>query len=108
MRDQARAAVAGCPACRRRCHDDRERPRLDEAPHGAVPVPVSGTWLRSERQGGVGKTTVAVNLAIALAKAGSRVGLVDGDIYGQTCRSCSASGAADGDATRSSPSSSTA
>ncbi len=43
---------------------------------------VKNTIAIASGKGGVGKSTVAVNLAIALARAGARVGLLDADIYG--------------------------
>ena len=60
------------------------RVRSVSAPEkGAFPLPgVKNVIAVGAGKGGVGKTTVAVNLAIALVKMGSRVGILDGDIYG--------------------------
>jgi ATP-binding protein involved in chromosome partitioning len=54
-------------------------------PASAEPQPlpgVSSIIAVGSGKGGVGKTTLAVNLAIALARMGSKVGLLDADVYG--------------------------
>jgi ATP-binding protein involved in chromosome partitioning len=52
-------------------------------PQGPLPLPgVQHVVAVGSGKGGVGKTTVAVNLAVALGKMGYKVGLIDADIYG--------------------------
>ena len=57
------------------------RPRGGIPEKAAVPG-VSHVLAVSAGKGGVGKSTVSVNLAVALAQEGARVGLLDADIYG--------------------------
>ncbi len=63
----------------------------DEALTQGVPAPASSVkpipgirriLVVASAKGGVGKSTVAVNLAAAMAKAGMKLGLLDADIYG--------------------------
>ncbi len=84
MRDQARAAVLQVPGVSD--VDVQLSARVREAVGGdstrSMIAGVKNVIAVGAGKGGVGKTTVAVNLAIALAKCGGKVGIIDADIYG--------------------------
>jgi ATP-binding protein involved in chromosome partitioning len=84
MRDQAAAAVTALPGVTAVDVTMTASVRSASMPEtGRTPIPgVKNVIAVGAGKGGVGKTTVAVNLALALARCGSRVGILDGDIYG--------------------------
>ncbi len=86
VKDAAAAAAQAAPkpAASRALPVMDDRPAAPR-PHAPTPVayPNLGSIIAvSSGKGGVGKSTVATNLAVALARTGARVGLMDADIYG--------------------------
>jgi ATP-binding protein involved in chromosome partitioning len=91
IHSKARKAVQGLPGVTEVKAAMGSRAPAGRGGHGHAPAPadvepllpeVRHTVAVSSGKGGVGKSTVAVNLAVALASEGSEVGLVDVDVYG--------------------------
>ncbi|WP_411288899.1 Mrp/NBP35 family ATP-binding protein [Phenylobacterium sp.] len=70
------------PARRSARVSDDPQARLQPMPEAERPPHVRRVLAVASGKGGVGKSTVAVNLAVAFAKLGLSVGLLDADIYG--------------------------
>lgn len=79
---EAKEAVAALPGVTSVAVKLESNVPNDGRPRGLLQLPIRNAIAVASGKGGVGKTTVAVNLAVVLAQSGARVGLLDADIYG--------------------------
>jgi ATP-binding protein involved in chromosome partitioning len=82
IENEARKAVMSLPGVERVEIKIEADVPSDGRSRGLMQLPIRNAVAIASGKGGVGKSTVAVNVAVCLAEAGACVGLLDADIYG--------------------------